>query len=112
MLVFQRLDSFMERLQILCDFFCTTVQFQKLEKIEIGGLRGKVLSHSVTTVLQEFKELYSVFTIRTYDCLDPEEREFVKDYEEFNEGIISLDRKLGATLSRALEDCIMRYIIF
>ena len=101
-MIFERLDSFMERLQILMDFFVTTVQFQKLERIEIGGLRGKALSHSVAKVLAEFKDLYTVFTIRTYDCLDPEEIGFIEDYKEFNEGIISLDRKLAATLSRAL----------
>ena len=92
------------------DFFTTAVQFQKLERIEIGGLRGKTLSHSVNKVLQEFKELYSIFTIRTYDCLDPEDQGFILDYKDFNHGIIALDRKLGATLSRALEDCIMRSI--
>ena len=102
----------MERLQILMDFFVTTVQFQKLERIEIGGLRGKALSHSVAKVLAEFKDLYTVFTIRTYDCLDPEEIGFIEDYKEFNKGIISLDRKLAATLSRALEDCTMSNAIF
>ena len=102
----------MERLQILMDFFITTVQFQKLERIEIGGLRGKALSHSVSQVLKEFKELYLVFTVRTYDCLDPEETAFIVDYEHFNNGIISLDRKLGATLTRALEDCTMSDSIF
>ena len=90
------------------EFFTTTVQLFKLERIEIGGLRGKELSSSVTKALSEFKQLYSVFTIRTYDCLDPNEDAFLKDYEDFNNGIITLDRKLGSTLSRALEDCIMR----
>ena len=102
----------MNRLQILMDFFVTTVQFQKLERIEIGGLRGKALSHGVAKVLSEFKDLYAVFTIRTYDCLDPEEKGFIEDYKEFNEGIVSLDRKLAATLSRALEDCTMSNAIF
>ena len=111
-MIFERLDSFMNRLQILMDFFVTTVQFQKLERIEIGGLRGKALSHGVAKVLAEFKDLYAVFTIRTYDCLDPEESGFIEDYKEFNEGIISLDRKLAATLSRALEDCTMSSAIF
>ena len=55
------------------------IQFQKLERIEIGGLRGKTLSHSVNKVLHEFKELYAIFTIRTYGCLDPEDEGFKEE---------------------------------
>ena len=95
----------MERLQLLQDFFLTTVQYEALEKIEVGGLRGKTLSHNVSQVNAEFSDLFYVFKSRTYDCLDPDEAGFIKDVEHFNLNITGLDRKLGAILSRALEDC-------
>ena len=108
-LIFQRLDNFMDRLETLMEFFNTAVQFQKLERIEIGGLRGKALTHHVEKVYKEFSDLYVVFKIKTYDCLDPEDRGFLEDYEKFNTGIASLDRKLGAIFNRAFDDCIVRY---
>ena len=94
------------------EFFNTAVQFQKLEKIEIGGLRGKALTHNVENVLKEFKELYSVFSISSYDSLDPEDSGFLSDYKIFNTNIVNLDRKLGAILCRAFEDCIVSESVF
>ena len=37
-------------------------------------------------VLTEFKDLYAVFTIRTYDCLDPEENGFIEGLLESDDG--------------------------
>ena len=93
-------------------FFNTAVQFLKLEKVEIGGLRGKALTNNIDTVFDEFKKLYSVFSIKTYDSLNPEDNGFVEDCESFNSEISALDRKLGAILSRAFEDCIVSDSLF
>jgi hypothetical protein len=45
----------------------TTMEFTKLEKVEIGGRKGKILSQFVVTIYEEFQELFKVFTERTYD---------------------------------------------
>ena len=111
-LVFKRYDSFLNRLLTMMEFFNTAVQFLKLEKVEIGGLRGKALTSNIGNVYDEFKDLYSVFSIRTYDSLDPEDNGFLEDYERFNNKIFSLDRKLGAILGRAFEDCIVTESLF
>ena len=102
----------MERLNTLQEFFLTAIQFLKLEKVEIGGIRGKALTTNINKVSDEFKELYGVFSNRTYDSLDPQDRGFLKDYEKFNSKIFSLDRKLGAILSRAFDDCVVTESIF
>ena len=44
--------------------------------------------------------------------MDPQDRGFLKDYEKFNSKIFSLDRKLGAILSRAFDDCVVTESIF
>ncbi len=49
----------------------TTMEFTKLEKVEISGRKGKILSQFVITIYEEFQELFKVFTERTYDPLDP-----------------------------------------
>ena len=59
-LVFKRYDSFVTRLNIISEFFCTAQQFQKLEKVEIGGIRGKLFTNHVKKIFEEFKELYGV----------------------------------------------------
>ena len=58
------MDSFLERCHDLLDLCKTVVQFQKLEKVEVGGNKGRTLSASVyqiyadfTSVLENFKNL-------------------------------------------------------
>jgi predicted small integral membrane protein len=41
-----------------------------LEKVEIGGIKGKMLSHQVVEIFEEFTEYFAVFGNRTYDGLD------------------------------------------
>ena len=112
MLVFKRYDSFMGRLNTISEFFNTAQQFHKLEKVEIGGIRGKLLTSHVKKIFEEFKELYGIFGNRTYDALDPSDKLFLKDYEKFNGKIFGLDRKLGAILGRAFDDCTETQSIF
>ena len=93
-------------------FFDTAQQFLKLEKVEIGGIRGKALTTSINKVHEEFNDLYGIFAQRSYDSLDPQDKGFLKDYEKFNNKIFALDRKLGAILIRAFDDCIVTESIF
>ena len=85
------------------------------------------------------QDLYGVFSLRTYDSLNPNDNGFLKDYERFNSKVTSLDRsafisffcfyyvllsllvkknfssfsrKLGAILGRAFEDCIVSESLF
>lgn len=48
----------------------TSIEFLKLEKIELGGIRGKILSRQVMQINEEFKEQYKVFQEKTTDTLD------------------------------------------
>ena len=54
-LVFERFDGFVKRLNTVRVFFQTAQQFLKLEKVEIGGIRGRALSGRVAGVHEEFK---------------------------------------------------------
>lgn len=49
----------------------TATEFMKLEKIELGGIKGKLLSQQVVQLFEEFNALYQTFTSRSYDALDP-----------------------------------------
>ena len=53
-----------------------------------------------------------MFANRTYDGLDPKDESFIKDYEHFKERTFELDRKLGAVLWRAFDDCLITESLF
>jgi dynein heavy chain len=42
-----------------------------LEKVEIGGVKGKALSTHVVKIFEEFKEEFEKFGNKKYDPLDP-----------------------------------------
>lgn len=52
--LFVRLDSFLERCHDILHLTDTIVQFNKLERIELGGTKGKTLTESVAQIYQEF----------------------------------------------------------
>ncbi|XP_031560727.1 dynein beta chain, ciliary-like, partial [Actinia tenebrosa] len=81
------------------------MEFSKLEKVEIAGIKGKVLSHQVVEIFNEFNELYAMFGNRTYDGLDATNKEFVDDYNQFRERITDLDRRLASIVCQAFDDC-------
>jgi len=52
----------------------------------------------------EFNEAYSAFSIRTYDCLDPEETEFVIDHREFAMKVKQLEQRMSLIVEQAFKD--------
>jgi dynein heavy chain len=77
----------------------------KLEKIEIGGLKGRLLSSRVVAVFSEFNEHLTLFGSKTYDALDPEDSAFDIDCVDFQRKIRDLDRRLAFVLCQAFDDC-------
>uniref|UniRef100_A0A4W6EWQ5 Dynein axonemal heavy chain 11 n=1 Tax=Lates calcarifer TaxID=8187 RepID=A0A4W6EWQ5_LATCA len=69
-LVFQRSDRIMERLLMIEELFATALDFLKLEKIELGGSRGKVLSEMVFSMSEEFHDRWRALRESKYDPLD------------------------------------------
>lgn len=86
-------------------FFFTVIEFLKLEKVEIGGLRGRQLSTRITAVYVEFNQYFTAFASKSYDVLDPDDLEFDVDFENFQMRILELDMKLAAILCQAFDDC-------
>lgn len=43
----------------------------RLEKVEIGGVKGKALSTRVMKIFEEFKDEFEKFSNKKYDPLDP-----------------------------------------
>ncbi|KAJ9585775.1 hypothetical protein L9F63_002412, partial [Diploptera punctata] len=104
-IVFERYQAFLDRLETIKSFFNTVLEFIKLEKVEIGGVRGRLLSSRVVAVFAEFSEHLTVFGSKSYDALDPEDPAFELDYMDFQSKIRDLDRRLASVLCQAFDDC-------
>ncbi|XP_059180294.1 dynein axonemal heavy chain 9-like [Centropristis striata] len=103
-LVFSGLDCFISRVRTIKDVLLTAVDLLKLEKLEIGGVRGRVLSQQVQTLHQQFMDTYKLFTEKPYDCLDLSNTEYEEDVREFRLKVDDTDRRLGAIFCQAFED--------
>lgn len=103
--VFERFNAFIERLHTIQWFFSTVIEFLKLEKVEIGGLKGRQLSGRITVIFTEFNQFFAAFSSKTYDVLDPDEDTFNSDLVDFKQRIGELDMKLAAILCQAFDDC-------
>ncbi|XP_068082615.1 dynein beta chain, ciliary-like [Anabrus simplex] len=104
-MVFERFQSFINRLEKLQSFFDTVTQYLKLENIVLGGLQGRQLGGKILIVFNQFNDCRSIFAETTYDTLDPEEPAFARDYEAFMNQIRELDRRLATLLCLAFDDC-------
>uniref|UniRef100_A0A452J4J6 Dynein heavy chain tail domain-containing protein n=1 Tax=Gopherus agassizii TaxID=38772 RepID=A0A452J4J6_9SAUR len=104
-LVFTRMNSFLHRLKTIEELYVTAIEFLKLEKIELGGVRGNILGSMVFQIYEEVSELIKVFADCRYDPLDPAEEEFDEDFAEFQTKIQDLDRRLATIFSQGFNDC-------
>ncbi|XP_064420110.1 dynein heavy chain 9, axonemal [Latimeria chalumnae] len=69
-IVFARFDKILDRLLKIEEMFVSAIDFLKLERIEIGGSRGKILSEMVYTMNEEFHDSWRVLHENKYDPLD------------------------------------------
>ncbi|KAI8587105.1 dynein heavy chain and region D6 of dynein motor-domain-containing protein [Geranomyces variabilis] len=104
-LVFLRLDKFLGRVQQIVELFDTIIEFNRLEKIEIGGTKGKILSSQVAQIFTEFTAALGTFSKLKYDLLDLNLNEFDGDLAAFHDKIADLDRRIGTILSQSFDDC-------
>ncbi|XP_068610643.1 dynein axonemal heavy chain 9 [Brachionichthys hirsutus] len=104
LLVFSAFDQFTDRLKAIQDVLLTAVDLRKLEKLEIGGVRGRTLSLQVQSLHQEFVDAYKSFTEKPYDCLDLSNREYEGDVKEFKLKVDDTERRLGAVFCQAFMD--------
>ncbi|KAM5306863.1 dynein axonemal heavy chain 17 isoform 1-T1 [Glossophaga mutica] len=104
-LAFSRMNSFFRRVQTIESLYKTAIEFLKLEKIEIGGVRGNILGSLVAQIYEEVFELVRVLADCKYDPLDPGDSSFDDDYADFETKIQDLDRRLATIFCQGFDDC-------
>ena len=103
--LFVRLDAFAERCQDIQHLTHTIVQFNKLNKIEIGGTKGQTLSSSVKNIYDEFDLAVKDFEEVEYNIMDVSAKKFDDDFYEFRLKIKELERRLASILTQGFDDC-------
>ncbi|VDL85161.1 unnamed protein product [Schistocephalus solidus] len=104
-LVFGKVDKYLERLDSIQRLLEDAMEFEKLDRVVIGGLLGEGLSAKVQEIFEEFGVIFKVFSQRNYDCLDPESKEFLSDYHSILGRMDEYDQRLGGIFCRALSEC-------
>ena len=66
----------------ILDFTKTIVQFIKLERIDIGGTKGKLLSAGIANIYEEFKEAVNTFQAVPYDIMSTANPADKKSFDE------------------------------
>ena len=102
--LFMRLDSFQERCHDILDLASTIVQFSRLERIEVGGTKGKALTTTVQQTFSDFQSAVGCMQAVTYDIMDVTAKQFDDDFYEFRCKIKELERRLGAVLTQGFDD--------
>jgi len=97
--LFVRLDSFLERCHDILHLSNTCVQFNKLERIELGGTKGKTLSESVKTIYVEFDLASEAFTSAKNNIMDIKNKDFDDNFYEFRSKIKELERRLASVIT-------------
>ncbi|XP_064861656.1 dynein axonemal heavy chain 11 [Oncorhynchus nerka] len=102
-LVFHRADHILDRLLMIEELFASALVFLKLEKVELGGSRGKILSEMVFSMNEEFHDSWRTLRESKHDPLDYTKEDFLVDYRRFMEQNRDFDQRLGTVLNLAFQ---------
>lgn len=105
--IFERFDHFMNRLYKVRKIFETAHEFYKIEKLELGGLRGRGLSRTIQEINHDFKAVYIKWSQIQFDPLDPDPKmkDFDREKKQFERESEVLERKLSSVLVQGFDEC-------
>lgn len=103
--VFERLNAYLLRLHDVSDIIVAANDFLKLEKIEIGGIKGRHLCERIRSVLTEFHTLHNSCIINHTNLLEPSNNQFKELKRNFQTTINILERKLSQIFMETFVYC-------
>lgn len=103
--LFARLDCFTERCHDVLDMTQTIIQFSKLAKVEIGGTKGTTLTATLQQIQRDFQGSVDAIKSLEYDIMDIQATQFDGEYSAFRKFVKEIERRLGAVIGLALDDC-------
>ncbi|XP_008430693.1 dynein heavy chain 11, axonemal isoform X2 [Poecilia reticulata] len=104
-MAFSRYNQFINRMLQLENLFETMLEFQMMEKLELGGIRGRFYSEQVAKIHNEFTNHCQVLKYSKYNPLDLTSQAFEDDYNTFKRRIADFELRLANLLCLAFKDC-------
>lgn len=106
--IFERFELFVARLGHVRQILVTADDFMKLERVEIGGLKGRTISRKIQDIYHEFADkIYKGWRELKFDPLDvdPRHKHFERELRGYTEKTDELELKLAVQFRQAFEDC-------
>ena len=100
--VLEPLENYREHCVDVFDFVRTTIQYARLDKMEIGGSKGARLSKAISDISKDFQDGVASFQTAVTDNASREE--FEKQYETWRSSVRMIDRRLCYIISSAVND--------
>uniref|UniRef100_A0AAV2MDL9 AAA+ ATPase domain-containing protein n=1 Tax=Knipowitschia caucasica TaxID=637954 RepID=A0AAV2MDL9_KNICA len=94
-LVFARFNKFINRLQQIEDVLGIMLDFARMEKLEFGGVKGKLYNDKSKQLHAEFCNHCQTIKHTTNNPMDCDSKGFEKDYSAFKEKIVDFECRLG-----------------
>ena len=102
--LFSRLNAYVERANELLDFCRVVLEFSKLQKVFIGGTKGKELTASLWQVHSDFVQHIGQFKRVDYDLLDISVSAFDADLYSHRSQVKELEKRVAASLIAAFNE--------
>ncbi|XP_076016721.1 dynein axonemal heavy chain 11 [Genypterus blacodes] len=103
--IFTRFNLFLNRMLQLKEFFEITLVFQRMEKLEFGGLKGKIYGENAAQINKEFNQRCHVLKHSENNPLDCNCQDFENDYKDCKVKIEDFESRLASILCSAFKDC-------
>ncbi|XP_028435224.1 dynein heavy chain 11, axonemal isoform X2 [Perca flavescens] len=104
-MIFARFNQFFNRMLQLEDLFEIMLDFQRIEKLEFGGLNGKLFSERAAQMYKEFSNLCQSLKHSENSHLDLNSQDFENEYKNLKVRIVDFECRLASLLCLAFKDC-------
>nr|XP_020468391.1 dynein heavy chain 11, axonemal-like isoform X3 [Monopterus albus] len=104
-MIFARFNQFLNRMLQLEELFGIMLEFQRIEKLEFGGLKGKLYSEHAAQMYKEFSDHCQVLKHSENSPLDLNSLDFENEYKDFKVWIVDFESCLANLLSMAFKEC-------
>ncbi|MED6234546.1 hypothetical protein ATANTOWER_026276 [Ataeniobius toweri] len=104
-MAFSRFNQFKNRMLQLEKLFETVLEFQRMEKLEFGGVKGRLYSKQVSKIHNEFTNYCQALKHSKNNPLDFTSQAFEVEYNGFQRRIAEFERRLANLLCLAFKDC-------
>lgn len=101
------MNLYIKRLIDIRDIFQTAIEFFKLDRIEIGGIKGRNLSRRISNAFSDYQKLYSCWGSIDFDPLnaDGSTVSFEKIQKHYLEKSDEIERSLAQIFIEAFDSC-------